>query len=209
LQLLSGYHFNLVLLEVMMRHPSHKNRGNSIELIKLIVEFNPEISSVVLQNAPQCAKYTSPDIQKEILSIFALKVKKHIHEDIGDAKFSIIADETCDVSKREQMTIILRFVDIEGILREQFFDLVHVKNTKALTLKAEISYALSIHGFDLQNLQGQGYDIASNMRGELNGLQSLFLKECPYAYYVHCYAHRLQLALVAAAKDVVLVTQFF
>jgi len=41
------------------------------------------------------------------------------------------------------------------------------------------------------------------MKGELNGLQTLFLKECPYAYYVHCYAHRLQLALVAASKDVV------
>jgi hypothetical protein len=47
------------------------------------------------------------------------------------------------------------------------------------------------------------------MKGELNGLQVLFLKECPYAYYVHCYAHRLQLALVATSKDVVPVTLFF
>jgi hypothetical protein len=186
-----------------------KNRGNFAELIKPIAEFNPEIASDVLENAPQCAKYTAPDIQKEVLSIFALKVKKHIHEEISDAKFSIIADETCDVSKRKQMAIVLRFVDIEGILRERFFDLVHVKNTKTLTMKAEINYALSIHGFDLQNLLGQGYDGAINMRGELNGLQSLFLKECPYAYHVHSFAHHLQLALVAAAKDVVLVTQFF
>jgi hypothetical protein len=145
--------------------PQSKNRGNFVELIKLIVEFNSEIASVVLENAPQCAKYISPDIHKKILSIFALKVKKHIREEICDAKFFIITDETCDVSKREQMVIVLRFVDIEGILRERFFDLVHVKNTKALTLKAEISYALSIHGFDLQNLRDQGYDGASNMRG--------------------------------------------
>jgi hypothetical protein len=47
------------------------------------------------------------------------------------------------------------------------------------------------------------------MKGELNGLQALIFKECPYAYYIHCYAHRLQLALVAAAKDVVPVSQFF
>ncbi|KAK3211683.1 hypothetical protein Dsin_016389 [Dipteronia sinensis] len=39
------------------------------------------------------------------------------------------------------------------------------------------------------------------MRGEWNGLQALFLKDCPYAYYVHCFAHRLQLALVAASKE--------
>jgi len=48
------------------------------------------------------------------------------------------------------------------------------------------------------------YDGASNMRGEFNGLQALFLRKCPYAYYVPCYAHRLQLALVAASKEVVI-----
>jgi hypothetical protein len=153
-----------------------------------------------LENAPQCAKYTSPDIQNEILSILTLKVKKHIPEEIGDAKFSIIIDETCDVSKREQMAIVLRFIDAEGVLPERFFDLIHVKNTKSLTLKAEISYALSIHGFDLQNLQGQGYDSASNMRGQLNGLQALFLKDRSYAYYVDCYAHHLHLALCGCNK---------
>jgi len=40
------------------------------------------------------------------------------------------------------------------------------------------------------------------MRGAWNGLQALFLKDCPYAYYVHCFAHQLQLALVAVSKDV-------
>ncbi|PVH64542.1 hypothetical protein PAHAL_2G299700 [Panicum hallii] len=185
------------------------NNLNHIDNIMEVAKFNPEIAAVVLENAPQCAKYTSPDIQKEILSIFALKIRKHIREEIGDQKFSILVDETCDISKREQMAIVLRFVDIDGVLQERFFDLVHVRNTKALTLKAEICYVLSTYGFDVQNLRGQGYDGASNMRGELNGLQALVLKECPYAYYVHCYAHRLQLALVAAAKDVVPVTQFF
>ncbi|XP_050378430.1 uncharacterized protein LOC126795693 [Argentina anserina] len=42
-------------------------------------------------------------------------------------------------------------------------------------------------------IRGQGYDGASNMRGIYNGLQALFLEECPYAYFVHCFAHHLQL----------------
>ncbi|GKE31572.1 zinc finger MYM-type protein 1-like protein, partial [Tanacetum coccineum] len=53
------------------------------------------------------------------------------------------------------------------------------------------------------------YDGASNMRGEWNGLQALVCKDCPYAYYVHCFAHRLQLALGAASSKVILVHQFF
>jgi hypothetical protein len=44
--------------------------------------------------------------------------------------------------------------------------------------------------FDVSKIRGQGYDGASNMRGEWNGLQALVLKDCPYAYYVHCFAHR-------------------
>lgn len=47
------------------------------------------------------------------------------------------------------------------------------------------------------------------MHGEWNGLQALFLGECPYAYYIHCMAHRLKLALVAASREVIPVHQFF
>ncbi|KAK1354443.1 hypothetical protein POM88_047699 [Heracleum sosnowskyi] len=47
------------------------------------------------------------------------------------------------------------------------------------------------------------------MRGAFNGLQALFLRDCPYAYYVHCFAHRLQLALVGAAEKQDYVWEFF
>ena len=113
------------------------------------------------------------------------------------------------LQKESKWHLFSDFVDQDGVVQERFFDMIHVKNTKALTLKNELSHVLSNYGFDVQNLRGQRYDGASNMKGEFNGLQALFLKECPYAYYVHCYAHRLQLALVAAAKYVVPVTQFF
>ena len=90
----------------------------------------------------------------------------------------------------------MRFVDNDGFIQEHFFDLSHVKDTVALTLKNEIYAILSRHCLDIQNIRGQGYDGASNMCGEWKGLQALVLNDCPYAYYVHCFAHRLQLALV-------------
>ena len=80
---------------------------------------------------------------------------------------------------------------------------VHVEETFACTLKKKISTILSRHNLNIQNIRDQGYDGASNMRGEWNGLQALFLKDCPYAYYVHCMAHRSQLALVAASREVI------
>ena len=53
----------------------------------------------------------------------------------------------------------------------------------------------------LCRLCGQGYDGASNMRGEFNGLKTLFMKENGSAFYVHCFAHQLQLTLVAVANN--------
>jgi hypothetical protein len=38
------------------------------------------------------------------------------------------------------------------------------------------------------------------MRGELNGLQSLIIRENNSAYYIHCFAHQLQLVIVAVVK---------
>ncbi|KAI8533309.1 hypothetical protein RHMOL_Rhmol11G0287300 [Rhododendron molle] len=131
------------------------------------------------------------------------------HSEIGDAKFCLIVDETRDESMKEQMAIVLRFVDKCGFVRERFFGVVHVPNTTSLTLKNEIYSILSHHILNIQNIRGQGYDGASNMRGGWNGLQALVLKHCPYAYYIHCFAHRLQLALVAASKEVGVVYCFF
>ncbi|XP_030949843.1 zinc finger MYM-type protein 1-like, partial [Quercus lobata] len=91
-----------------------KNRGNFIELIKLTSTFNDKVASVVLENASGNAKYTSPTIQKEILHILANNVRNAIREEIGDAKFCILIDEARDELKREQMAIILRFVDKEA-----------------------------------------------------------------------------------------------
>ncbi|XP_062151972.1 uncharacterized protein LOC133860366 [Alnus glutinosa] len=167
------------------------------------------VDGVVLTNAPRNAKYTSPQIQKEILHIFTTKVRDVIRKEIGDAKFCIIVDEARDESKREQMSIILRFVDKDGFIRERFFHIVHVKDTTTLTLKKKICDVISCNDLKIQNIRGQGYDGGSNMRGEWNDLQALFLKEGPYAYYVHCFAHKLQLALVVASREAKSVHQFF
>ncbi|KAI8568854.1 hypothetical protein RHMOL_Rhmol02G0232600 [Rhododendron molle] len=47
------------------------------------------------------------------------------------------------------------------------------------------------------------------MQGEFNGLKSLILRENECAYYVHCFAHQLQLVLVALAKNHIHIADFF
>ena len=54
--------------------PDSKNRGNFLELIKLVSNFNEDVAKVVLENAPQNAKYTSHHVQKDILHVLAKRV---------------------------------------------------------------------------------------------------------------------------------------
>ncbi|CAL2232228.1 unnamed protein product [Prunus armeniaca] len=186
------------------------NRGNFIELIKDFSRMNVEVEKVILENAPGNAKYIASTIQKEILNIFANKVRKKIREEVGDdGKFCILVDEALNESKKEQMTIILRFVGRDGFIQDRFFEIISVHDTNSSTLKTKICKVLGKHTLLVKNMCGQGYDDVSNMRGQWNGLQALFLNDCPYEYYIYCFAHRLQLALNVATKEVGVIWRFF
>ncbi|XP_030970174.1 zinc finger MYM-type protein 1-like [Quercus lobata] len=184
------------------------NCGNFLETLDIVTFWNEKVAEII-QKTPKNATYTSPGIQKEILHVYSAKMKKAIREEIGDAKFCIIVDETRDESMKEKMAVVYRYVDTEGFVKEPFFGLIHVVDTAALTLKKWIYSLLSQHCLDIQNIRGQGYDGASNMRGMWNGLQVLILNNCSYAYYIHCFVHCLQLALVKASKQVVPISGFF
>ncbi|GAA0173981.1 hypothetical protein LIER_27469 [Lithospermum erythrorhizon] len=54
-----------------------------------------------------------------------------------------------------------------------------------------------------------GYDGPSNMRGRFRGLKALIQKDNPNAYYVHCFAHQLQLALIVVGREQPGVKLFF
>ncbi|XP_042432863.1 zinc finger MYM-type protein 1-like [Zingiber officinale] len=188
---------------------SSSNRGNFLELVKAFAKLSTEIDEVALENAPKNAQYIALEIQKEILHIMANRVRKMVREEVSDKYFCILVDEAQDIFKREQMTIILRFVNNHGILTERFFTIKSVSDTNSLNLKKEISNVLVHHDLQVKKIRGQGYDGASNMRGAWNRLQALFLNDYPYGYYVHCFAHRLQLTLVSAAKNVSVIWEFF
>ncbi|CAN1125910.1 Zinc finger MYM-type protein 1 [Linum perenne] len=156
-------------------------RGHD-ESMKFYSRGREHIQSVVLQNAPKNLQMTSPDIQKDIVHALAAETTKLIVKDIGDDVFSILVDEARDVSIKEQMSMVLRY-------------------TKALTLRNEIESMLLKHGLSFSKIRGQGYDGASNMKGEINGLKTLILSKTPSAYYIHYFAHQLQLTLVAVARN--------
>ncbi|KAK9070016.1 hypothetical protein SSX86_010415 [Deinandra increscens subsp. villosa] len=141
-------------------------KGNFLELMDLILRHDQE-----LRQLPKVAgnnQYLSPCIQKDIAYCFEEEVRKSIFKEIGDDVFALLVDESSDVSKKEQMAIVLRYVDPHGIVKERFVGVVH-----------------------------------------FNGLKAKILEENSSAYYIHCFAHQLQLVIVTVARKHLGVVNFF
>jgi len=176
------------------------NQGNYLELLHFLSRNNEAIKRVTFSEVPRHNKLTSPDIQKDITQAAAEEITNVIIKDLDNSLFSILIDESRDISIKEQMAVVLRYVNNNGHIIERFLGIQHVRNTTASSLKAVIEALFSKHGLSISRLRGQGYDGSSNMRGEFNGLKALILNSNPSAYYVHCFAHRFQLTLVAVTK---------
>jgi hypothetical protein len=101
--------------------------------LQWLCDHNKEIKDVSLKNAPENLQLTSPKIQKDIVSAIAFETLDVIMKDIGDGLFSILVDESRDVSVKEQMSVVLRYVNQKGQVMERFIGVEHISSTTALT----------------------------------------------------------------------------
>jgi hypothetical protein len=91
-------------------------------------------------------------IQKNIANIAASKTLDAILKDLGESSFAIIVDESRDISVKEQLAIVLRYVDKRGHVIEHFLGIAHVSNTTAVELKKTIDSVLSRHNLSISKL---------------------------------------------------------
>ncbi|KAL7593017.1 uncharacterized protein LOC111887707 [Lactuca sativa] len=91
-------------------------------------------------------------IQKDIVNCFSKKIIKSTCDEIGKDVFVILVDESSDIPKKEQMTIVLRYNDRLGIVKERFIGVVHVLDISSLTLKAAIDTVFTDHNLSMAQL---------------------------------------------------------
>lgn len=148
-----------------------------------------------LEKSSKRETYISPKIQNEIISnINTIMLDKLVSKINKAGAFSVLVDETTDISTTEQVTICVRYVN-ENKIHEDFLQFVPAESLTGESLSNLIINSLEKFGLDLDNLVGQGYDGASNMSGQFNGVQAIIRRNYPKAIYVHCAAHSLNLAI--------------
>ena len=63
--------------------------------------------------------YTSPDMQNQIINIIGDCIQQTILHQVQQAQFfTIIADEITDTSNKEQLSVVLRYVDDSNNIHE-------------------------------------------------------------------------------------------
>jgi len=139
-------------------------------------------------------------VQNQIISLMGDAIQKQILSDISQCKyFSILADETTDVSQTEQFSLSVRFIK-DTNAHEEFLCFVPVSSTTGKDLASTIFTQLSPLGLSLEHMRSQGYDGASNMSGKYRGVQTRVKELYPLAMYTHCCNHILNLVISTSSQ---------
>jgi len=124
--------------------------------------------------------------------------------------FALLVDDTKDISKTEQTSIVLRYFDkSNNSIIERFLGFFQPNGLDAESLVICITDALKKHNVNINNCIAQAYDGASVMSGDIGGVQRKIQELVPHAIYVHCYAHRVNLVLVNVCKNESIARDFF
>ncbi|KAF0309845.1 Zinc finger MYM-type protein 1 [Amphibalanus amphitrite] len=146
--------------------------------------------------------YNSPVVQNELIRAIGHSLLRGLLTDIRAASFfAVMADETTDAAREEQLSLSIRWVDSDLIIHEDPVEFIQVAETTGDALAAALKDALLRMQLPLAACRGQAYDGAANMQGRLRGVATRLQQECPSALHVHCLAHCVNLVLQEASRQ--------
>ena len=123
LHILSSVRF-LARQGLALRGDGSDESSNLMQLLCLRAEDKPEILQWIKRSAQ---KHISPENQNEMLQLMAHSVLRKILSNIQSSPFiALMVDETTDKSNKEQLTLVIRWVDESFVVSEEFLGLYNL-----------------------------------------------------------------------------------
>ncbi|CAF4322626.1 unnamed protein product [Rotaria sp. Silwood2] len=164
-----------------------ESEGNFNQIVSLLRRYNNTIDQWYKDKSTRSYRvtYLSNDAQNDFISIIGKAVHDSIINRLNKSLFwSVMVDSTPDISHKDMMSIIVRFVNEDDQAEERL---------------------LSIH-----EIKSQSYDGASNMSGEYKGVKTIISKLIGHeVIFVPCCAHRSNKIVEHSTQNSLEVKKFF
>lgn len=165
-----------------LRGSGDESDSNLLQLLLLRADDFPAISKYLERKQ---LKYVSHDVQNEFLSIMAMQMLREITASLqSSANFTIMVDETTDMSNKEQVVLVFRWVDNDLNPHEESVGLYQTDSITSDALVAVIKDVLLRLNLKIECCRGQCYDGASAMAGSKKGVAKMRVKKnhVPYSH---------------------------
>jgi len=137
----------------------------------------------------QCGRTKATQIAEKISKLS----KNNILKTLQSTKFSLIVDETTDISTKKCLALAARYANkCSKVILDRFLGLIELTKTDADSIYNEIKNFFEINNIPLSNVIGLATDGANVMAGEMNGLQAKF-KMFQNIFFIKCSCHSLHL----------------
>jgi hypothetical protein len=156
------------------------------------------------------ATYNSAYFYRELIQLIAVVLSEDIKKDVQKCNaYSIIVDETEDRSShKSQLAVLIRFFNVRTRCADiRLLGIIPVKKKTGENVYKMICKLLDVYGIPPSKMFGFGSDGASAMMHSNNkpdnkAVSARLLRCIPWLSFHHCLAHKLNLAIKDASKNV-------
>ena len=190
---------------------AHSHNFKSI--VELVAACDGEKIKKHPLHAPQNANYISPEYISNYIQIMNDHIKLPLLASLRTfGPFTLLNDETSDVTTTEQMTIYATF-NYQGTIKEHYTGIIPISKLVGTELSAPNIMKALIKFFDEINVpitQARFFcmDNTNVHSGSRGGLKRYILHEIPMALWVGCGNHNLGLCFKHLLKEFPCVTEF-
>jgi hypothetical protein len=189
------------------------HNGNYMMTLQLVAKFDVFLSEHIARYG-NCGSgstsYLSFATCDEFIDLLARKVREKIVAELKEAKyFSFSVDSTPDITHNDQLSFAVRYVGRNGTPYERFLTFLQNVGHKSEDMAIAVFDILKTFGVDIHDCRGQSYDNAANMAGRYSGLQARVKDVNPFARFVPCAGHSLNLVGQSAAEACSEAVSFF
>lgn len=136
---------------------------------------------------------------KHVLAPYFTSLLKN---DIGDGPYSLILDESTDISVTKLLGIVVQYFSKMSLeIVTSFLTLTELKKGDSESITEAIKKTLLTYGLDIKKLCGIGVDNANVMTGVHNGVYQKLKLDVPHLIMIKCSCHSIQLAVSHASAE--------